>query len=48
MSNTKDFILKLLDEVQIKKQIYIKKMIQLKKIDDVTEAFLIACGGISV
>ena len=48
MSNTKDLILKLLDEVQIKKQIYRKKMIQLKKIDDVTEAFLIACGGISV
>ena len=48
MSNTKDLILKLLDEVQIKKQIYRKKMIQLKKIDDVTEAFLIVCGGISV
>ena len=48
MSNTKELILKLLDEVQIKKQIYSKKMIQLKKIDDITEAVLIACGGISM
>ena len=48
MSNTKEFILKLLDEVQIKKQIYRRKMIQLKKIDDITEAVLIACGGISM
>ena len=48
MSNTKELILKLLDEVQIKKQIYRKKMIQLKKIDDITEAVLIACGGISM
>jgi hypothetical protein len=48
MSNTKELILKLLDEVQIKKQIYRRKMIQLKKIDDITEAVLIACGGISM
>lgn len=48
MSNTKELIMKLLDEVQIKKQIYRKKMIQLKKIDDITEAVLIACGGISM
>ena len=48
MSNTEDLIFKLLDEVQIKKQIYRKKMIQLKKIDDITEAVLIACGGISM
>jgi hypothetical protein len=48
MSNTKELIMKLLDEVQIKKQIYRRKMIQLKKIDDITEAVLIACGGISM
>ena len=48
MSNTKELILKLLDEVQIKKQIYSKKMIQLKKIYYITEAVLIACGGISM
>ena len=47
-STTKDLILKLLDEVSVKKQIYRKKMIKLKTLDDTSEAVLIACGAISV
>ena len=47
-SNTKDLILKLLDEVQMKKAIYRKKMIRLKNLDDASEAILMACGAISV
>ena len=45
---TKDLILKLLDEVSVKKQIYRRKMIKLKRLDDTSEAVLIACGAISV
>ena len=45
---TKELILKLLDEVSVKKQIYRKKMIKLKTLDDTSEAVLIACGAISV
>ena len=45
---TKDLILKLLDEVSVKKQIYRRKMIKLKRLDDTSEAILIACGAISV
>ena len=47
-SNTKDLILKLLDEVQMKKAIYRKKMVRLKNLDDASEAILMACGAISV
>lgn len=47
-SNTKDLILKLLDEVQFKKNIYRKKMVKLKNLDDTSEAILMACGAISV
>lgn len=47
-SNSKDLILRLLDEISIKKQIYRKKMVQLKKIDNITEAVLVGCGAISV
>ena len=47
-SSTKDLILKLLDEVSVKKQIYRRKMIKLKRLDDTSEAILIACGAISV
>lgn len=47
-STTKELILKLLDEVSVKKQIYRKKMIKLKTLDDTSEAVLIACGAISV
>ena len=45
---TKDLILKLLDEVSVKKNIYRRKMIKLKRLDDTSEAILIACGAISV
>jgi hypothetical protein len=47
-STTKDLILKLLDEVSVKKHIYRRKMIKLKRLDDTSEAILIACGAISV
>lgn len=45
---TKDLILKLLDEVSVKKNIYRRKMVKLKTLDDTSEAVLIACGAISV
>lgn len=45
---TKDLILKLLDEVSVKKNIYRRKMVKLKTLDDTSEAILIACGAISV
>ena len=47
-STTKDLILKLLDDVSVKKNIYRRKMIKLKRFDDTSEAILIACGAISV
>ena len=48
MSNSKEMILHLLDEVQLKKKAYRKKMIKFKKMDDASEALLMGCGAISV
>lgn len=48
MSNTKEMIINLLDEVQMKKKLYRKKMVKFKKMDDTSEAILIGCGAISV
>ena len=45
---TKEMIINLLDEVQMKKKAYRKKMITYKKIDDVSEGILIGCGAISI
>lgn len=48
MNASKDMIINLLDEVQMKKNLYRKKMVKFKKMDDTTESILIACGAISV
>lgn len=47
-TGSKDMIINLLDEVQLKKKAYHKKMVSFKTIDDASEAFLIGCEAISV
>jgi hypothetical protein len=48
MSNSKDLILSLLDEVNITKMIYKNKMTKMKKYDDIAEAILIGAGAIAM